>query len=245
MTPKVGDRFLNLLVTAIGEDDTGRVVYTCLCDCSSVVSVKSKKNLYKKTRKGTCLHCSRMRAIRSMPIGSIYGQLTVLDNTIRNKYGSSMAYCSCSCGGHITILISDLLTGRRHPRCAACGYKAGGRNRTRPLETTAFQRLLGGYRRRAKKNKHEWGLDTDTARTLFESDCFYCGDPPNQVSKSYRSKSGDCVYIYNGIDRIDNSHGYVPGNVVACCSKCNGAKSNLSLVIFLDMISRIYVRHCL
>jgi hypothetical protein len=40
----------------------------------------------------------------------------------------------------------------------------------------------------------------------------------------------------SGIDRLDNSKGYVSGNVVPCCSVCNHAKHNLA--------SDRYIEHC-
>ena len=53
-----------------------------------------------------------------------------------------------------------------------------------------------------------------------------------------------CVYcgqdvIGGGIDRLDNEKGYVPGNVVPCCTLCNRMKLTLPLAVFLEHVRRI------
>jgi hypothetical protein len=44
---------------------------------------------------------------------------------------------------------------------------------------------------------------------------------------------------YSGIDRINPSLGYVVGNVVPCCARCNVAKNNMSVEEFSAMLDRI------
>jgi len=46
-------------------------------------------------------------------------------------------------------------------------------------------------------------------------------------------------FTYNGIDRIDSDGGYTPDNIVACCKKCNIAKSDMTTDDFLAWIRRI------
>jgi len=45
--------------------------------------------------------------------------------------------------------------------------------------------------------------------------------------------------IYNGVDRIDSTKGYIKDNLVPCCEICNKAKSNLDIEIFLNWVNRI------
>lgn len=44
----------------------------------------------------------------------------------------------------------------------------------------------------------------------------------------------------NGIDRVDSKLGYIEGNCVPCCYKCNCMKRNYSLEEFLVRIKRVY-----
>jgi hypothetical protein len=53
-------------------------------------------------------------------------------------------------------------------------------------------------------------------------------------------ESGNGSFTYSGIDRIDSSIGYIEGNVVSCCSKCNTAKSDMPFDEFRVWAIRLY-----
>lgn len=46
-------------------------------------------------------------------------------------------------------------------------------------------------------------------------------------------------FVYNGIDRMDNSLGYISGNVVTCCQICNRAKGAMLLEDFMLWIKQL------
>jgi hypothetical protein len=75
------------------------------------------------------------------------------------------------------------------------------------------------YKNHIKRAVRKFPNTTPISEKQFESitkkDCNYCG------------KNGP-----NGIDRIDNSIGYIKVNCVACCKHCNYAKGNLSIADF-------------
>lgn len=59
---------------------------------------------------------------------------------------------------------------------------------------------------------------------LISGNCAYCGSFPRNSVLYLRF-----TFLYQGIDRMDNSKGYIPGNVVPCCLECNSIKGkNLS-----------------
>lgn len=60
---------------------------------------------------------------------------------------------------------------------------------------------------------------------LFQQPCYYCGTTGS----------------LNGVDRLDNTKGYVEGNVVSSCLTCNRAKNKMSQEEFLSWIKRIAV----
>lgn len=84
----------------------------------------------------------------------------------------------------------------------------------------------------AGKRGYEFSLTHDEIKKLIVgAPCFYCGKKP-----MYSEYIKDCgKIVFNGIDRVDNSLGYVSGNVVACCKQCNTMKSNVSLKKFQQM----------
>jgi len=73
----------------------------------------------------------------------------------------------------------------------------------------------------AKRRGLEWSLPDPLALDLITDHCYYCGSPANPSL---------------GIDRVDNTRGYVEDNVVSCCATCNTMK--------MDMSVSAFVAHC-
>jgi len=82
---------------------------------------------------------------------------------------------------------------------------------------------LGLYRRSAIYKGLECSLSDELLVRLLKQDCTYCGTPAAPL---------------NGIDRIDNTRGYVEGNVTTACRTCNLAKREMSLEEFKAWIGR-------
>ena len=80
-------------------------------------------------------------------------------------------------------------------------------------------------------------LTAEQFEALARSVCWYCGGGP------VRAWSHSTEPRFNGLDRIDNSEGYIDGNVVACCGMCNKAKGTLSVGQFLALTKCISDRH--
>lgn len=85
-------------------------------------------------------------------------------------------------------------------------------NRTQTVH--GVDRVLKLYKTSALKRGHAWELTDEKAIGLMVLSCHYCGCEPGT-----HNQNG-----LNGIDRIINADGYVDGNVVPCCGKCNMMK---------------------
>lgn len=70
---------------------------------------------------------------------------------------------------------------------------------------------------------------------LTSSNCYYCNAPPTRLRK-HRNHT---PYPYNGLDKMDPNGGYVKGNIVPCCWRCNRMKSNLTHDAFIEYIYKI------
>lgn len=115
-------------------------------------------------------------------------------------------------------------------------------NHTLAYGESCFNGLLKSYRISAKNRNLQFLLSKDTFRELTKTNCFYCGANPSAIRRAQKQTlNGE--YVYNGIDRVDNSIGYVDGNVVACCKNCNYAKRQMGIGEFLTHIKRIYDKH--
>jgi hypothetical protein len=71
-------------------------------------------------------------------------------------------------------------------------------------------------------------------------DCHYCGVSPSMVRVL---PSGRGAFTYNGLDRVDNTLGYMLENVVPCCKTCNIAKGTMPYDDFMAWIGRLIEYH--
>lgn len=170
-----------------------------------------------------------MRGVKEDLTGRRFKTYTALEPVGRASGGSVIWRCVCNCGKEANHQIGNLKNGNIRCKC-----------QNLPRDESAFRELYYSYRRNAtKRNTREFDLDRDTIfRQLVTSRCSYCGIEPAQ---QFKNKTG--TFLYNGIDRIDNTVGYVPGNVVPCCGICNKAKHTMSRQQFLTWLARA-AKHC-
>jgi len=105
---------------------------------------------------------------------------------------------------------------------------------------SSFQRLLRQYKVNAKKRNLLFLLSDSKFRELTSAKCTYCGVSPKQIMYS---NDANGKYLYNGIDRINNSIGYIDNNCVSACKICNKAKTNLTLEEWNVWLNRIINYH--
>lgn len=91
----------------------------------------------------------------------------------------------------------------------------------RPAKSAA-EKLYRAYLRGALYKRRPFALSFDDFEALVSAPCWYCGLEPG-----------------GGIDRVDNSCGYHPGNARPCCKQCNRAKGVLAEAEFLAWIARL------
>jgi|SRR3989338_1466981 len=77
------------------------------------------------------------------------------------------------------------------------------------------------YKKGADKREIPFTLTFDQFLSFWQNPCFYCGSTIATI----------------GLDRLDNSNGYLVGNVVPCCFWCNRMKNKDSAP---DFISRCF-----
>lgn len=156
--------------------------------------------------------------------GHKYGELTVIERSpIKSKGGTAVWLCECSCGNYKEVWSQSLRSGNTSS-CGCRGLKEG---------EAALSRVLQSYKASAGKRDYSWELTDEEATVKFRSNCYYCG---SSRKSTWVTENGD-TYKYMGIDREDNSLGYLNTNTVPCCKVCNTAK--------LTMSREDYVNHCI
>lgn len=171
--------------------------------------------------------------------GRKFGKLLVLKEhkSILRKDGRGSRTkwsCICECGKKTWVLRELLIEGKTK----SCGCLLDDIN-LKNRNLTSFNDLYGTYKRHAKNRKLTFELSKEQFLILTSDNCYYCNCPPNQKAIKKRYNNG--VYIYNGIDRIDNEVGYIIENCVSACGRCNFGKQTLSLEKFLEHVEKIYM----
>jgi 5-methylcytosine-specific restriction endonuclease McrA len=105
----------------------------------------------------------------------------------------------------------------------------------KPQGVAACNVLYADYRFNAKRNGRPFFLTREDFQRLTSEHCHYCGAAPASVKKQAGCNG---VYIYNGLDRVDNTKGYSLDNVVTCCWECNRDKGNKTEGEFLALAFR-------
>lgn len=150
--------------------------------------------------------------------------------------------CICDCGKILPVRGSSLRSG--HTTSCGCAVKeTAARRCTKEPGFSGFTRLWNGYRLNAKSRRLVFELTKDEFRHIISSRCVYCNMPPSAKSFCYglmsEASQANSVYIYNGVDRLDNTLGYTIANAVACCSDCNLAKRDQTVEEFLAWVNRL------
>lgn len=214
-------------LTAISNNGmvSGFQTWLCLCDCGKQVIIRAAE-----LTSGKRTSCGHTRRPKNEDLtGQIFGKWKVLDSERINR----RVLCRCVCGREKLVLASQITTGLNR-QCRRCAYESF---KNRFVKGAASKNaILKSYKRQARVRGYIWALtDEDFDRISFSS-CFYCGIAPSNEYASGNNGS----FVYNGIDRVDNSRGYELDNVVSCCKTCNQAKSAMTQQEFLDWVKRVY-----
>lgn len=166
--------------------------------------------------------------------GQVFGELQVIEKSTKiSKSNQPFWRCSCSCGEFAEVRSDRLSSGKTK----SCGHLLPNYMKGREISPTKSELGLvySTYKQSAKRGGRCFILDFGTFSRLVMQPCYYCNSAP---STKVRTKRGSIVF-YNGLDRVDNSKGYTPENVVPCCDICNLGKRTKDFSVFTDWISRV------
>ena len=103
------------------------------------------------------------------------------------------------------------------------------RARSRARWRASVKCRYAAYKRSAKKRGYAFELSLAEFKQLVTSNCFYCGERPSPM---------------HGVDRYDNTQGYITGsNCVTACKWCNTVKSKETYEQFIRRCVMIAQRH--
>ena len=157
--------------------------------------------------------------------------------------------CICDCGTKKSIAAQPLSSGITRS-CGCLRRERVSEGKRKAPGVSGLQSLFTSYKKRATENGREFSLSLEEFGELTKRNCSYCDSPPSsvrtlnkwkgrQVEAAVRAQQHS-AYTYNGLDRLDSSKGYTPSNSVPCCTRCNRAKNDMSIVEFRQHIIKMY-----
>jgi len=171
-------------------------------------------------------------------IGLRYGKLLVISKCPELARKKTVYECLCDCGKTAFVSTDSLTLKETRSKTRSCGclHRQPKDANALPGNKAAINRIFRGYINGAKARGYEWKLSLEEFVSICNKNCYYCGLSPINKASGRNSESN---FIYSGIDRIDNSIGYILENCVPACKECNFAKRNRSDAEFTDWFMRI------
>jgi hypothetical protein len=167
-------------------------------------------------------------------LGKVFGKLKVSEYAGVGKFRRTLWKCLCECGNVIIVNSNALVSGNTK----SCGCLVKESN-SLPLGQAGLNKVFATYKKRAKSKNLVFTISLKDFKRLTSLDCFYCGEIPQLISRNGKQWKPHGNYVYNGLDRVDNSLGYTLDNVVPCCSTCNKAKLTMGYSQFIDWILKV------
>jgi hypothetical protein len=201
-----GQKYGHLTFLCFEKREKRNTYWRLQCDCGNTVVYKSGKVI-----DGENISCGCIRWKDYS--GQKYGKLTFVERA--KESGNSRWKLVCDCGREILAKSDNVIGGGT--RSCGCSRRQG--------EVTFISNILSNYARRAPQRGLVFTLTHERFVELITQPCFYCGE---ENSNTWTNKRTGEQFHYNGIDRVDNDQGYIEGNVVSCCGKCNFRKREVS-----------------
>lgn len=169
--------------------------------------------------------------------GQKFGRLTAIKKTGKKRYPKGCVVntwlCRCECGDETVVIAQSLRSG--HTKSCGCLYRETRGKASKPKPGGAKRLAYGSYRSGAEKRLLAFNLTHDDFVNLATKPCHYCG---TSSSNRFVTKAGD-EFLYNGVDRKDNSQGYTKENCVPCCRTCNWMKGKMSEAEFVTHCRKV------
>jgi hypothetical protein len=169
-------------------------------------------------------------------VGQKFGRLIAMERISSNSFGDTIWKCKCDCGNIVFVSAKKLKSGNTQS-CGCLNRERASEMNRLPYGEAAFNKIEKNYKAHAIKLKVVYELTREQLRENVTKFCHYCGNEPSNVSKR---KTSYGLFVYNGLDRIDNNKGYTLDNIVTCCKKCNKWKGKMTQNEFLEHAERIH-----
>lgn len=240
-----------LTATSKNEEESkrqNRVCWNAICECGNERIITSKTISDSHVYEVSCGCVIDSTPLNEMKVDDVYGKLT-LKSYYKNKWT-----CDCSCGGEITAKTNAIKLGG----VKSCGCLLAEiidlNRKYNPERGSAIRVWREHYVNWDKKHKFDINqtLSFEDFYELSQQNCFYCGISPSKTHNKFKKEQKDGKnplprsiaegdFIYNGLDRKNNSVGHSKDNCITACWMCNRAKRKMPMNEFLNWIKNLQI----
>jgi|ERR1700722_273528 len=176
-------------------------------------------------------------------VGKRFGRLLVVEEQpSQNKKQKRPSWkCLCNCG---EITIVDRGCKLKNGNTKSCGCLKSEKS-SQHLTNVGFSRrkyepIVAAARTAYLAKYNDGTLTFDEFYKLSQLNCFYCGrKPSNKWSNRTNYDEVRKMFIYNGLDRVNNDLPHNSDNCVPSCKECNFSKRNMGTEQFYAMVVNI------
>lgn len=183
--------------------------------------------------------------------GKNFGKLTVKD-LAKTEDRARIWNCLCECGVVIQRATAQLNRSEKLGFVQSCRTCAQRNNKAKDLGESSWRILFNNYVGGARRRNLDFKITFNEFQEICSKDCHYCESKPIKHNRYIRedgrlvskisSFTADRSWIqWNGIDRKNNSVGYIVENCLPCCSFCNVMKGTLDYYDFIARCGTIYL----
>lgn len=237
MEIKVNDKIGDWTVISIAEKRNRKKYWKTKCNCGRISEVDD--NSLKNNRSQGCLDCRVNKSAikrRNIPeIGSVFNKWTLLDVEIPIK-GKTLLVMQCECGSIYKKHLGQQKTSNQCVKCYADSMRSiphlKSRKGYKDISSSYWTALKTG----AKARSYEFSITIEYAWNLYIKQNKKCNLSGIDLNLGYSYCTGEQT---GSIDRIDNSKGYIEGNVQWVHKQINWMKHKMPQNHFIYLCKQV------
>jgi len=142
----------------------------------------------------------RISKYKSIPVGEVYNNWTVISPPVTNKDGAYKLQCRCECGQIQDVLAYRLVNGNSK-QCRECAR--GSSDSISALKNRTYRNSKREAQNKSQKEVLEYCLTTSSISESFSTQNSACALTGQTIT-----------YTDASAIRIDNTSGYIPANTL-------------------------------
>lgn len=237
-----GQKFGKLLVVNLSHHEGSKYYWNCLCECGN-----SKISWTSSLTRGKVKSCG---CSKPNLIGMRFGNGIVLDKATNRKENNRQEWVlKCDCGNIYQAKTSQLTgkAGHRTISCKCKRYDINNRPFTKDPNVIGYKELSMSiwniYKTNSRKKNLDFSVTSKYAYDLYlnqNKKCVYTGWDINFGKIVKIDNKNKVIDKTASLDRIDNSKGYIEGNIQWVHKHINSMKNSHSEQYFIELCSAVY-----